>query len=152
MTFQIARIPAELSSVDPDYIAVCRDFYNTQLEALQIFCDKHYQYGPNNIAALGISGVLSRMRDDKLNRLDHPDATLSGDSISDCHLDASNYMIIRLMLIRRQWPLPTLIEQARNLEQQAMAAVEALRVFCLTHDAPGIYEDAGKKLRGVIDL
>jgi hypothetical protein len=117
-------IPAILASDEPEYVKTCQDFYNTQLEALQIFCTKHHQYGPGNIAALGPDGVLSRMEDDKLSRIKHARADESdcnvapGDSTADAHLDAANYMIIRLMLLRNQWPMPGKREQLQNLYRQ----------------------------------
>ena len=146
------NFPAKLSSDDPAYIQVCRDLSATQLEALQIFCTKHHQYGAGNIAGFGPDGVLSRMRDDKLNRIQSADSDTPGDSIADNHLDASNYMIIRLMLLRKQWPLPTPIEQSANLLKQALAAVERLHEHCLVNKLDFEFEMSAIQLKETLEV
>ncbi len=143
----MSKFPARLLSDDIGYVHVCKTFYATQLEALQVFCIKHHQYGPDNIAALGPDGVLSRMRDDKLSRITHTDSDTPGDSIADNHLDASNYMLIRLMLLRKQWPLPTPVEQSANMLTQIVAALDALETFCNTFDLVFEYDAAIEQIK-----
>ena len=123
-------LPIPLKSSDPSYVKVVEDFYATQLEALRVFANKHAQYGPANVAAIGFSGVLSRVKNDKLERLAHSDSTTPGDSILDNCLDTSNYGVILAMLYRGQWPMPSPETQIENLLNQAQLAIASLKGYC----------------------
>ena len=128
------ELPVILKAHDPSYVKVVEDFYATQLEALQVFANKHAQYGPANVASIGFSGVLSRVKNDKLERLAHSDSTTPGDSILDNCLDTSNYGVMMAMLHRGQWPMPSPETQAENLLNQAQLAIANLK---------GYYENMG---------
>lgn len=84
--------------------------------AFEIFKRKHAQYGPNNIAVIGMDGIVSRMHD-KIARMQNlaVDTADDGDSVADAHYDMANYAIIRQMVYEGQWPQTNIAESADDI-------------------------------------
>ena len=89
-------------------------------EAFDLLVERQRKYGPDNIISLGPLGVLSRVKDDKLQRvkrslngsvvhgeviLDEP-THFDDESYEDALLDIANYALIMLALHRSLWGLP----------------------------------------------
>lgn len=91
-------------------------------ELLDLLVDRQAKYGSTNIEQQGLYGVLVRIRDDKISRiqralngriehgqiiLDEIDLTgEEGDTLEDAYKDLANYAVISLMLLRDQWGYP----------------------------------------------
>lgn len=75
--------------------------------ATTIFVEKNNAYGTENIAEIGLHGVVSRMRD-KFSRLKQLGADAVGDyageSVNDTLYDIINYAVILLLLRGNEWP------------------------------------------------
>lgn len=111
-------------------------------KAYQIMVEKRLARGPNNITEQGLSGVINRLRRDKLERVqNYADnlallATLEKrnvdqsvidqivpvehhsrsewTSVMDDLLDTVNYAAIGVMLLRNTWDLPMVSDPRRN--------------------------------------
>lgn len=91
-------------------------------EAFDLLVERQRKYGPNNIARLGIHGVMSRLLHDKGERIMRQlngrvvngqiviDIDLSageaGNTFEDACLDVANYALIALSLARGTWGRP----------------------------------------------
>lgn len=102
-------------------------------EARAVMIERQRKYGPENIRALGLRGVLDRVRNDKLERISRvverqdlrrrcldagmpreivdqylPElqADFSDESLRDAIIDVVNYGLIMLMLLDGVWGLP----------------------------------------------
>ena len=88
-------------------------------EAFNLLVDRQRKYGPKNIERLGLFGVLSRLANDKVERvmrgmtgtvkwgevtIDVVDA--QDESFEDALLDIANYALIAIALKRGLWGLP----------------------------------------------
>ena len=89
-------------------------------EMRAVMVSRQDKYGPDNILRQGILGVLTRVQDDKIERIK---GALNGtvvrgrvfldpipegdddDTFTDGVIDAANYLVIMLMLYRRWWGL-----------------------------------------------
>lgn len=103
----------------------------SELRALLI--ERQRKYGPNNIRALGLAGILSRIEHDKMERLSRvirrqalrdaclqaglprdvvdrylpePDGDFADESLRDAILDVAGYAIIMAMVYDGDWGLP----------------------------------------------
>lgn len=76
-------------------------------DAFEVLLRKQKDYGPQNIALTGITGVAVRLNDkiQRLINLIRQDSTPEFESIEDTAIDIMNYGAILLMLIRKQWPM-----------------------------------------------
>lgn len=79
-------------------------------EMRAVMIDRQRKYGHGNISTCGLPGIAVRLSD-KAARLRH--AWLSGkgsdvsdESVADTLIDAANYAVIGLMLMRGEWNLP----------------------------------------------
>ena len=94
-----------------------REWLRIAQEIFSIFCKKQHDYGPSNIAMGGVRGVILRTSD-KIARLweltglkdlvsgrnfsvKSPDVD---ESLEDTLIDAADYPIIALMVLRGKWP------------------------------------------------
>src|SRR3990172_6694325 len=91
-------------------------------ECFDLLVASQVKYGPKNVEQQGLYGLLVRMRDDKLNRiqralngsivngqivLDDIDLTgEEGDTLEDAYKDLANYAVISLILLRGEWGKP----------------------------------------------
>ena len=74
----------------------------------ELFQAKHISYGPDNISATKLEGIIVRMWD-KINRLrrrilENQAETLSDETLDDTLRDIANYAIIGLLLLHKIWP------------------------------------------------
>lgn len=74
-----------------------------------LFCKKNNDYGPNNISALGIPGLIVRLHDKVcrlktllLDRKGGP--SVNDESVEDTVLDLCDYGWILLLLLQGKWP------------------------------------------------
>lgn len=77
-------------------------------EVYSLFCRKNSDYGPNNIAGLGIEGVVVRLFD-KFMRLktltfNTPESVVEDETIEDTVLDIIDYGVIYILVKRGLWP------------------------------------------------
>jgi len=85
------------------------DAWKDEVDKLLIlFQKKHESYGPDNISATGINGIIIRMWD-KINRLrrriiENNPETLTDEQLVDSLADIANYAIIGLLLLHNIWP------------------------------------------------
>lgn len=82
-----------------------RDEVN-QIELL--FQAKHKSYGPDNISATELKGIVVRLWD-KINRLrrcvlENNEEVLSDETLEDTLQDVADYAIIGLLLLHEIWP------------------------------------------------
>jgi hypothetical protein len=87
----------KLDHIGINFITVC-------LENIELFLKKHHDYGSDNIAAFGETGVLIRMHD-KLSRLTNliPKGDSMFESLDDTWRDTSIYASIGLMCRSGLW-------------------------------------------------
>jgi len=100
-----------------DFDNISEEFINVTLDNIQLFLEKHHDYGPHNIAAFGETGVLIRMND-KYSRLLNliPKGTAAKfESLEDTWRDMSIYSTIGLMCRTEKW-IPTV----HNLIKEAI--------------------------------
>ena len=91
-----------------DFQSLFDAWSNEVFEIYQLFMQKHKSYGPDNISATGIQGVIIRSWD-KINRLRRLivtgiDDPLTDESVEDTLMDLANYAIIGLLLLHNVWP------------------------------------------------
>ena len=73
-----------------------------------LFCKKNNDYGPNNIAALGVPGLV--VRHDKVCRLKtllfdrKGEPSVNDEAVEDTVLDLCDYGWILLLLLEGKWP------------------------------------------------
>jgi hypothetical protein len=94
-------------------------------EAFEILVERQNKYGSENISSQGVYGVVTRIGDDKLNRirralngkvvngriiLDPIPEGESTDTFEDAALDIANYALITLGLHRGLWGRPLEME------------------------------------------
>jgi hypothetical protein len=98
---------------------VAQDIYD---ECFDLLVERQKRYGSRNIDQQGLYGVLVRMRDDKLSRIQrsfngevrHGEIVLNdidmsgeeGDTLEDAYKDLANYAVISLLLLRGLWGKP----------------------------------------------
>ena len=109
---------------------ITRKFIRHMLWATKVFDIKQQNYGPENIAKLGESGVMSRVEDDKFSRLRtlnaNPDNALQGEPALDAWHDSAVYGLIGAMIHVGDWPTrEELGMNNRSLEQVCRDAIEA---------------------------
>lgn len=91
-------------------------------ELLELLVERQAKYGATNIEQQGLYGVLVRIRDDKISRIqralngriEHGRVVLDGidmtgeegDTLEDAYKDLANYAVISLMILRQQWGYP----------------------------------------------
>lgn len=91
-------------------------------ELLELLVERQAKYGATNIEQQGLYGVLVRIRDDKISRIqralngriEHGRVVLDGidmtgeegDTLEDAYKDLANYAVISLMILRHQWGYP----------------------------------------------
>lgn len=96
-------------------------------ELLDLLVERQAKYGATNIEQQGLYGVLVRIRDDKISRIqralngriEHGRVVLDdidvggeeGDTLEDAYKDLANYAVISLMLLRGQWGYPLRADQ-----------------------------------------
>jgi len=84
------------------------EWLEVAMETSELFYKKHQSYGPDNISATGLPGVVVRMWD-KINRLRRlvlegaPEA-LDDETLEDTLMDIADYAIIGLLVHRGIWP------------------------------------------------
>lgn len=85
-----------------------REFIDVTLDNMQLFLEKHHDYGPHNIAAFGELGVLIRMNDkySRLLNLIPKGVEAKFESLEDTWRDMSIYSTIALMCRTEKW-IPT---------------------------------------------
>jgi len=95
-----------LSKLKPEHEKIILDFFNAQIQALKLFRDKQYDYGPENISNFGDIGVLVRLNDkiERLKNLMFNNKEAHNESIIDTWIDISNYGLIGLMCAINIWP------------------------------------------------
>ena len=95
---------ATLGLSDP----ISMKFIHHMLWCIKVFDIKQQNYGPKNIAKLGESGIMSRVKDDKFSRLEtlnaHPENALEGEPALDAWHDACVYGGIGAMVHVGDWP------------------------------------------------
>jgi hypothetical protein len=92
-------------------------------EAFDLLVERQRKYGPKNIERLGLFGVLSRLANDKVERIMRGmSGTIRGgqveielsdaqdESFEDSLLDIANYALIAIALKRGVWGLPLMEE------------------------------------------
>jgi hypothetical protein len=85
-------------------------------EAIALCCQKQRDYGPGNIPAFGVLGVLVRLNDkvERLKNLINSNKDPEYESIEDTLLDLVNYSMIGIAVRRGWWTsnsCPPLLEQ-----------------------------------------
>ena len=72
-----------------------------QIDTWSILCDKQRDYGPNNIARFGQSGLLLRLHDKvaRMENLLNNNKDAKNESLHDTYLDIVGYSVIGLMLL-----------------------------------------------------
>ena len=72
-----------------------------RIDTRGILCDKQRDYGPNNIARFGQSGLLLRLHDKvaRLENLIYNGKDAKNESLHDTYLDIVGYSVIGLMLL-----------------------------------------------------
>jgi len=75
-------------------------------EIFYLFCSKHQDYGPNNIAAMGVDGIVSMLKSkvERLDRLHTQKVDPNNETLRDTVLDIADYGIILLLVMDGQWP------------------------------------------------
>lgn len=75
-------------------------------EIFYLFCSKHHDYGPNNIAAMGVDGIVSMLKSkvERLDRLHTQKVDPNNETLRDTVLDIADYGIILLLVMDGQWP------------------------------------------------
>jgi len=88
--------------------AILADNSLTEDEMWRTLCAKQNDYGPNNIARFGQSGVLLRMHDKvaRMENLISNGRTAENESLHDTYLDIVGYSIIGMMLDDSSFFLP----------------------------------------------
>ncbi len=77
-------------------------------EAHKLLVDKQADYGPTNIAAFGLPGLVVRLTDKlaRLQTLVWSDREPECESVADTLVDMANYALIGRMVQEDAWPLP----------------------------------------------
>lgn len=90
-------------------------------ELFDLLVERQVKYGPKNVEQQGLYGLLVRMRDDKISRIQRSfngciengqivlDLNLGGeegDTLEDAYKDLANYAVISLMVLRGLWGKP----------------------------------------------
>jgi len=106
-----------------------RRFIHHMLWCIKVFDRKQQNYGPENIAKLGESGIMSRVSDDKFSRLktlnQNPDGVLEGEPALDAWHDACVYGALGAMVHVGDWPsCEELGINSKSLEQVCHEAIE----------------------------
>ena len=78
-------------------------------EIFYLFCSKHHDYGPNNIAAMGTDGIISMLKSkvERLDRLHNQKVDPNNETLRDTVLDIADYGIILLLVMDGEWPKKT---------------------------------------------
>ncbi len=102
----INRLSDTIADLSPSHVDIILDFFNYQIDALEVFIHKQYDYGPMNIAYFGNIGVLVRLNDkiERLKNLILNNKEVNNESIYDTWLDIANYGLIGLMCEEKLWP------------------------------------------------
>jgi len=95
-----------LSKLKPEHEEIILEFFRVQIQALKLFRDKQYDYGPENISNFGDIGVLVRLNDkiERLKNLMFSNKEAHNESIADTWIDIGNYGLIGLMCAINTWP------------------------------------------------
>jgi hypothetical protein len=91
-------------------------FLRVSGEAIALCCEKQRAYGPGNIPAFGVLGVLVRLNDkvERLKNLINSGQDPQEETIEDTLLDLVNYSMIGIAVRRGWWTqqhCPPLLEQ-----------------------------------------
>jgi hypothetical protein len=102
-------------------------------EALQILIDRQRKYGPENIREQGIFGIMTRIGNDKLERVRQclngsvkngrialepiDSGTEENDTFEDALIDIANYALIAVALHRGVWGRP-LMDKFNNFHDE----------------------------------
>lgn len=102
----INRLSGAIADLPPSHVDIILDFFNYQIDALEVFIHKQYDYGPGNIAGFGEVGVLIRLNDkiERLKNLMLNNKEINNESVYDTWLDIANYGLIGLMCKENLWP------------------------------------------------
>jgi len=102
----INRLSDTIADLSPNHADIILDFFNYQIDALEVFIHKQYDYGPSNVANFGDIGILIRLNDkiERLKNLMMSQSKVHNESIADTWLDISNYGLIGLMCAEDSWP------------------------------------------------
>ncbi len=102
----INRLSGTIADLPPSHVDIILDFFNCQIDALEVFIHKQYDYGPNNVANFGDVGILIRLNDkiERLKNLMMSQSKVHNESIADTWLDIANYGLIGLMCKENLWP------------------------------------------------
>jgi hypothetical protein len=102
----INRLSGTIADLPPSHVDIILDFFNYQIDALEVFIHKQYDYGPGNIAGFGEVGVLIRLNDkiERLKNLMLNNKEINNESVYDTWLDIANYGLIGLMCKENLWP------------------------------------------------
>ena len=96
----------------PELVAHMKEF---EINAKEIYDEmtalavrKQHDYGPKNILAYGLKGVIVRMGD-KMARLDQlvwrrESSSVLEEKLEETYKDLANYCMISIMLLRNKWP------------------------------------------------
>ena len=76
---------------------------NLYLRKYTIMAERHRKYGPGNIAASGVAGLIVRIRD-KLARIEHTKEHYVDENYFDSWIDLSNYADIAVLYEQGSWP------------------------------------------------
>ena len=82
-------------------LAIAASGHLDKIDTWSTLCDKQRDYGPNNIARFGQSGLLLRLHDKvaRLENLVSNGKDAKNESLHDTYLDIVGYSIIGLMLL-----------------------------------------------------
>jgi len=95
-----------LNDIEPSTFEI--NVMETFNELEDLLLQKHYDYGPRNIADApggAINGLRVRMHDKlaRINNLYENDITPENESFEDSFKDLANYAIIGLLVLRGKW-------------------------------------------------
>lgn len=117
----INRLSDTIADLPPSHVDIILDFFNYQIDALEVFIHKQYDYGPGNIAGFGEVGVLIRLNDkiERLKNLMLNNKEINNESVYDTWLDIANYGLIGLMCKENLWPNVNKFTISKELERKA---------------------------------
>lgn len=128
-------------------------------EALQILYDRQRKYGPENIRRQGLWGIFTRIKDDKIARvqtsfnglirkgiieLEKITDTASDESFEDALFDIANYALIMIAVNRGTWGKP-MREDTGEVEALAKAHPDGIPQLQMTPE-----EEAAERARAIL--
>lgn len=95
-----------LSNHLSDSYNVTKNFSRHAIACIRLFARKQADYGPRNIAEMGLGGMITRISDKyyRLRHLVEAKSSPQNESTIDTCRDLAVYALITLMVINEQWP------------------------------------------------